>query len=139
MKTAEKKGVSVRTSVDIDDLNSFCRMNVITRAEAWRSAPAGPVLQGNSPQPVFPWHGTVDACRVGRRDRGGVLYLMFRDTLTYKFNASDTARLDLRPNHLLMLRGLEMGCEEGYRYFDFGRSEMESIGLRAFKSQWGSI
>jgi lipid II:glycine glycyltransferase (peptidoglycan interpeptide bridge formation enzyme) len=65
--------------------------------------------------------------------------LTFQDTFTYKFNASSTAHLHLRPNNLLVLKGMEMAREKGYKYFDFGRSEPESEGLREFKSQWATV
>jgi hypothetical protein len=34
---------------------------------------------------------------------------------------------------------MEMAGEKGYKYFDFGRSEPESEGLREFKSQWATV
>jgi FemAB-related protein (PEP-CTERM system-associated) len=39
------------------------------------------------------------------------------------------------PNHALYWHLIKKGCEEGYRYFDFGRSTWDSTTFR-FKKQW---
>ena len=44
----------------------------------------------------------------------------------------------LSPNMLLYLRMLEYGCDNGYRYFDFGRSTVGE-GTYRFKEQWGAV
>ncbi len=31
-----------------------------------------------------------------------------------------------------------MGCDNGYRYFDFGRTEIDNQHLRDFKLGWGA-
>ena len=69
----------------------------------------------------------------------GDLLLSHRQTLTYKFNASDSAYLDLRPNNLLMASAVEMALEDGYRELDLGRCDLDAEGLRRYKLLWGCV
>ena len=43
----------------------------------------------------------------------------------------------LRPNHILYWNALKYGCENGYKYFDFGRSTF-GTGTYEFKKPWGA-
>ncbi len=67
---------------------------------------------------------------------GGV-FLVDKDTIYYKFNASDRNYLQYRPNHLLIWHAIQYGCEKGYNFFDSGRSSPDNLGLVAFKRSWG--
>ena len=66
------------------------------------------------------------------------IFLHWGQTLTYKYGASNPERLDSRPNNLLMWEGIRWGCENGYQILDMGRSSLENVGLRKFKSRWGA-
>ena len=44
----------------------------------------------------------------------------------------------LRPNNLLFWEAIRWGCEQGFRRFDFGRSDVANRGLRKFKDNWGT-
>ena len=37
-----------------------------------------------------------------------------------------------------MSEAIRWACEAGFQSFDFGRTEIENEGLRAFKSGWGA-
>jgi CelD/BcsL family acetyltransferase involved in cellulose biosynthesis len=66
------------------------------------------------------------------------VFLTCNGTVTYKYSASDSASLRKRPNNLLLLEAIRWSCEAGFRTFDFGRTELENEGLRAFKRSWGA-
>jgi lipid II:glycine glycyltransferase (peptidoglycan interpeptide bridge formation enzyme) len=68
----------------------------------------------------------------------GVLFLTHKDTIYYKFNASDENYLQKRPNHLIIWEAIRYVCANGYKHFDFGRCPFEEEGLRTFKCRWGS-
>jgi len=68
----------------------------------------------------------------------GTLYLHYGGMLTAKYNASRLEFWGLRPNHLVYWSGIKWGCENGYRYFDFGRTEIDNQNLRDFKQGWGA-
>ena len=70
----------------------------------------------------------------GRAIAGG-LVLAFKDRLYVPSAAAYNSALKYCPNHALYWATIEKGCEEGYSYFDFGRSKIDSNTYR-FKMQW---
>ena len=68
----------------------------------------------------------------------GTLYLLWKDTCYYKFNASDPDHLLLRPNNLLMWNGMLEARERGCRLLDLGRSSAHQEGLLNFKRGFGA-
>lgn len=82
--------------------------------------------------------GQLMLARVGPEVVGGVLYLRWKDTLYYKFNASESSKLDVRPNDLLVWEGLCHAREEGLRWFDFGVSDRDQDGLVRYKRKYAT-
>jgi hypothetical protein len=68
----------------------------------------------------------------------GAVFLTYKDTITYKYSASDSKYWSLYPNNLLLWEAIKTGSELGYKYFDFGNSEISNIGLRKFKNGFGA-
>jgi hypothetical protein len=68
----------------------------------------------------------------------GNIFLHHGHTLTLKYNASRSALWQFRPNHLLYWAGIKWGCENGYKVFDFGRTELDNRNLREFKQGWAA-
>jgi CelD/BcsL family acetyltransferase involved in cellulose biosynthesis len=66
------------------------------------------------------------------------LFLHWYHTLTYKYSASDDEGQKLKPNHLLTWTAIRWGCENGFKIFDFGRTDVKDEGLRTFKNRWGA-
>jgi CelD/BcsL family acetyltransferase involved in cellulose biosynthesis len=66
------------------------------------------------------------------------VFLTHNGTVTYKYGASDAAKLGKRPNNLLFAEVIRSACESGYRTLDFGRTDTGNEGLRKFKRSWGA-
>jgi CelD/BcsL family acetyltransferase involved in cellulose biosynthesis len=73
----------------------------------------------------------------GRPIAAGI-FLVGGRTLVYKYGASDERTWSLRPNNLLFAEAIGRACQAGMMNFDFGRSALEDVGLRAFKASWGA-
>jgi len=69
---------------------------------------------------------------------GGILFLEWRDTLYYKFNASSLSELSQRPNDLLMWESIKYAKEKGYNYLDFGLSDWDQEGLVRYKRKYAT-
>lgn len=67
----------------------------------------------------------------------GILFLIDRGTLYYKFNASCDARY--RPNDLLVWHGMRLGRERGLDRLDFGISDLDQPGLVRFKRKFATV
>ncbi len=65
------------------------------------------------------------------------LIFCFRDTVEVPWASSLKQYNSLSPNMLLYWSLLKFACDQGYRYFDFGRST-PGEGTARFKEQWGA-
>jgi FemAB-related protein (PEP-CTERM system-associated) len=63
------------------------------------------------------------------------LVLSFKDRLYVPSASAYRSYLKYCPNHALYWRVIKDGCEQGYQYFDFGRSTRDSNTFK-FKKQW---
>ena len=138
IKKARNQGVEVKISRDSVGVSEFYRLNCMTRKE-----------HGLPPQP-FHFFGKIYQYIISRglgfvglashdgRNIAGAVFLHFGDKGLYKYGASDMKFQDLRGNNLVMWEGLRWFCNNGYKNFCFGRTELENEGLRQFKNGWGS-
>lgn len=85
-----------------------------------------------------PGHGFLLLASVDGRPIAGGVFLTWKDTVVYKFGASSPRFWSLRPNNLLFWEAIRWSCEQGFRMFDFGRSDLANRGLRNFKDSWGT-
>ena len=135
---AEKRGVTVRMTRTLADLHHFFELNVATHKKLgvlpqphafFKALYRHVISQDLGFLAMAEWDGKVIA---------GVLFLTYKDTIYYKFNASVKNYLQKRPNHLIIWEVIRYTCANGYKYFDFGRCPFEEEGLRTFKYRWGS-
>jgi lipid II:glycine glycyltransferase (peptidoglycan interpeptide bridge formation enzyme) len=134
---ARREGVWVERRTDLEGLRRFYRLHVGTRRH-----------QGVPTQPKTFILRFVELFRAGLgfvllarhegRDIAAAVFLAAGGTLTYEFGASDRQFLGVRPNNLLFSEAIRWGCEHAQHTLDFGRSDLENEGLRAFKRAWGA-
>lgn len=138
IKTAEKNGIQIELGRDLEHLKQFYDLHSLTRRR-----------QGT---PVQPWRFfELILKRLVEEDLGFILlayhddqclaaglFLHWQTTLAYKYAASSERGQDLRPNHLINWTAIRWGCENGYKVFDFGRTDAMNEGLRTFKHRWGA-
>ena len=139
IKKAERDGVSYVISTNIMQLEEFYTLHLKTRKKL--GVPIQPKgffkeIYNNLIQPGF---GFTVITYMASKPIGAGLFLGFKNVLTYKYSASDPQKLNLRPNHLMLLAAFQEGVKRGFKYFDFGRTEIANEGLRKYKSGWGSI
>lgn len=139
IRKAERSGVEVRAGTSPADLgDSFYRLHVATRRR-----------QGVPVQPrrfftlfwerlIEPGLATVLLGHVDGVPVAGAVFMTWNGTTIYKFGASDPAFAEYRVNNLLMWRAISAACAAGSHTFDFGRTDDENEGLRAFKRSWGA-
>lgn len=66
----------------------------------------------------------------------GVLTFFYKDQVLPYYAGSLVEYRDLAPNDFMYWQLMKYGCENGYRFFDFGRSK-ENTGSFHFKRHWG--
>lgn len=67
----------------------------------------------------------------------GAVFFSFGNKALYKYGASDRGFQHLRANNIVMWKAIQWYCQNGYKYFYFGRTEPENNGLRQYKNGWG--
>lgn len=135
---ARKRGVSVRMSHSEADLKFFYKLYLSTRKK-----------HGVIPQPyrffksIYNYIISQNLGFLAMADYEGTtisggLFFCHKDTIYYKYNASNKHFLNKRPNNLIIWEVLQYACRSGYKYLNFGRSTFEQDGLRSFKCMWGA-
>jgi len=67
-----------------------------------------------------------------------MLTIRYKDTLTYKYGASDPEFHRFGAMHLLYWKAIQEAKMLGLRQFDFGRTDAHQNGLITFKNRWGA-
>lgn len=67
-----------------------------------------------------------------------ILTLRFKNTLVYKYGASDPAYHRFGGMHLLYWQAIQEAKRDGLTTFDLGRSDLDDAGLITFKEHWGA-
>jgi CelD/BcsL family acetyltransferase involved in cellulose biosynthesis len=140
LRKAERLGLTLRRAETAEDLTeSFYRLHLRTRRRL--GVPVQPrrffdVLWRRMIEPRW---GFVLLAYRGELPVAGAVFLTASRTVVYKFGASEPSSWPLRPNHLIFWDAIRWSCEEGFARFDFGRSDLDSSGLRDFKNGWGAV
>jgi hypothetical protein len=138
IRIATKNGIEIIRGVTKEHLTDFYHLHLLTRRS-----------QG---VPIQPWkfflhlkellldqgHGSLLLAYKNQRCVAGAVLLYWKDTFTFKYGASRDDSLNDRPNNLIMWTAIQQACEQGFQYFDMGRSNLDNQGLRNFKSRWGA-
>lgn len=136
---AQREGVTVRRSTSAGDVvDTFYALHVETRRRLGVPVQPRRFFRALGDRIVEPGLGFVMIASHGRRPLAAAVFLNWNGTVVYKYGASDSNAWSLRPNHLLFWEAIRWSAENGYRTFDFGRSEAAQQGLREFKSGWGT-
>ena len=68
----------------------------------------------------------------------GAVYFKFGKKILYKFGASITDNSELRGNFFVMWEAIKKYLSEGFVELDFGRTELNHLGLQRFKRGWNA-
>ena len=134
---AHRSGVEVVHRTDVEALDAFYelhlrnrrRLGVPTQPKSFIRRFAGLFAEGLGFVSLAVWE---------QRTIAAAVFLSYGGTLIYKYGASDSAHLGKRPNNAIFMDAIEWGCRTGHRQLDFGRTDLDNEGLRAFKRSWGA-
>jgi CelD/BcsL family acetyltransferase involved in cellulose biosynthesis len=137
--TAERAGVEVVLRDDEEAMAEYHRLHVGLRKRKYRLLAQPLDLFERIRQAFLP----ADAVRIGLalvdgRPVAGAVYLVWGDTVYYKFGASEAEFLPLRPNDALHWRLIRWASDRGLRTLDWGLSDLDQPGLVAYKRNWAS-
>lgn len=137
--TAGRAGVEVVLRADCDAVDEYHRLHLELRRSKYRMLA----------QPLDFFHriwdrfAPLDGIRtalalVDGQPVAGAIYLIWQDTVYYKFGASRAEFLSVRPNDALHWELIRWACGQGFAALDWGRSDLSQLGLVAYKRGWAS-
>lgn len=136
IRRAEREGLGYEEGSSEFLLNQFYNLLVLTRRR--HRVP---------PQPKA-WFQNLRTCcgdalkfRLalhGIRPVAAMITIHHKDTLVYKYGASDSRYNNLGGMHLLHWRAIQDAQNMGLKRFDLGRSDAHQTGLITFKNRWGA-
>jgi CelD/BcsL family acetyltransferase involved in cellulose biosynthesis len=137
--TAQRAGVEVVLSRNADAIGEYHRLHVQLRKHKYRLLA--------QPREFFEriWKEFApdDAIRtalafVRGQPVAGAVYLVWQDTVYYKFGASLAEFLPLRPNDAIHWQLIRWAHARGLRALDWGLSDLDQPGLVGYKRKWSS-
>ncbi len=136
---AQHAGVEVVLSPEPGAVEEYHRLHVELRKRKYRLL-AQPLEFFQTIWKAFaPSDGIRTALAlVDGRPVAGALYLVWQDTVYYKFGASRAEQLPLRPNDALHWALIRWAVERGLRRLDWGLSDLDQPGLVGYKRKWAS-
>ena len=140
IRKGRRAGIEVELRSDIEAVRAFYELHVGVRTHKYRLLPQ-PYSFFESLHAIF---SATDDLRVALanvdgRPVAGILYIQSGQTLYYKFNASDTDGLKVRPNEQLIWAGIEHCIERGLTGIDLGVSDIDQPGLVRFKRKFAQF
>jgi lipid II:glycine glycyltransferase (peptidoglycan interpeptide bridge formation enzyme) len=131
-------GLHVRLADHEQDLKDFFGLYLLTRRRL--ELPTQPYEFFKAIWDVYMPSGRVNLLIAEHEGRpvAGLINFKFKDRISAEFAASDAAALNMGPNHLLFWETIRTACQEGFKVFDFGRTNPTNQDLMDFKRRWGS-
>lgn len=137
IQKAIHEGLKYEEGRSEEQLHKFFRLSVMTRRRK------------SLPPPPFAWFQNVTHC-LGEHAKirlattrngqlaGAVLSTHFKNTMLFKYGASDARFHSLGTMPFLLWQAIEEAKNSGATQFDFGRSEIGNRGLIRFKDHFGA-
>lgn len=136
---AQRDGVRVEAGTELDAVRSFHQLHMRLRKRKYRLL-AQPIELFERIWRAFSGDQAVVTLLAHAENEliAGGLFLVWGDTLYYKFGASRPEYLNLRPNEAIFWAGIRWGVAHRLRLLDWGCSDLDQPGLVAYKRKWAT-
>ena len=138
IRQAEKSKLEVYNATDERDLKTFYRLYLKMRKRLLLPPQPYAFIQALW-EKLYPL-GFLSLLLAKKEDQtiGGILVFKFKDRVSVEYSVLNEEFFRLRPNHLLFWTAIKIANQEGYSFFDFGRTAIKHQGLMDFKGRWGT-
>src|SRR5712672_1434337 len=139
VRKSQREGLVVRPAQSEDELRAFFDMHLkIRKYKYGLLAQPYSFFQNIWRRFVETQQGFILLAFSEDKIVAGDFFLVCKDTLYYKFNASLPGDLSHRPNDLLIWEGIQAGKNRGLKLLDFGLSDIDQEGLVRYKRKFGT-
>ena len=139
IRQARGRGVTIRRAERPEDLmDTFYQLHLRTRRRFGVPIQPRRFFRMLWESMICTGLGSVLIAEASCRPVAAEVFLSWNGTTISKFSASDERAWSLRANNLITWHVIKTACEQGCRWFDFGRTDAGNEGLRVFKQSWGA-
>ncbi len=138
IRKAESNGINTVIDNSNRGLQDFYRLNCITRKKHGLPPQPYSFFRNVRKKIIANNYGKIFKAKFRQKTIAAAIYFHFKDSVLYKYGASDPNFLPLRANNLVMWEAIKYFAENNYQTFDFGKTELANQGLRRFKQSWGT-
>jgi CelD/BcsL family acetyltransferase involved in cellulose biosynthesis len=140
IRQAQQRGVTIRRGERPEDLmDIFYQLHLRTRRRVGVPIQPRRFFRMLWESVIRTGLGSVLIAEASARPVAAEVFLSWNGTTISKFSASDERAWSLRANNLITWHLIKTACEQGSRWFDFGRTDAGNEGLRVFKQSWGAV
>lgn len=137
IRKAQNNHVEIYAAQSRADLRGFYELHLNIRKYKYRMvAQPYAFFENIWEQLIETGRGQLLLARCQGELAAGVLLLVWKDKLFYKFNASSPKHLPMRPNDLLLWEAFRFGKAQKLTQFDFGLSDWDQEGLLQYKRKY---
>ncbi len=137
IKKSQKLGISIKNTKNVEDLKVFYELNCMTKQKI-----GVPSHHWKFFKNLFNFlnkNVTLYIAKYKEEIIGGGIMLYFKDTVYYGYGAANPRYLKFHPYNAFIWKSIEDACLKKYKYFDFGRTSYDNLGLFNFKKRWGTM
>jgi len=138
VRIAERAGVRIVRGGSASDFEMFYRLHLQTRRRLGVPIQPRRFFRLLLERIIQPGLGFVLSAYREDVLLASAIFGSWNGTLIYKYSARDERFAKLDANYLLLWTAIRWACENGYHTFDLGRSDVDQVLLRGFKSGWGA-
>ncbi len=136
---ALRDGLTAVIKTDYESVTNFYNLHLLTRKKLGVPIQPKKFFYHLWNEIINKGMGYVVLVRLNEKVISSGIFIGFNKILTYKFSASHPDYLNYRPNNLMLWTGIQEAKKRGFEIFDFGRTDLETEGLRKFKQGWGTV
>lgn len=136
IRHAERSGLVCERGNSETLLQTFFQLLVQTRRR--HHAPPQPRSWFRNLVTAFGSRLTIHTASYQGTAVAALMTLEHRDTVTYKYGASDARHHNLAAMPLLFWRVIQDARARGFRLLDLGRTDLKNQGLNEFKNHWAA-
>jgi CelD/BcsL family acetyltransferase involved in cellulose biosynthesis len=139
VRGARRASLQVRFTRRREDMDAFYQLQLATRRRLGVPVQPRRFIAALWQHVIEPGLGVVALAETPTGEAVATsVMLAWNGMAIEKFQASDAAHWQTKPNHLVIWATIEWACEQGAAAFDFGRSDADHTSLQQFKAAWGA-
>ena len=139
MRIAESKGMDFETRTDLRAMEIFYDLHVATRQKLGVPVQPKSFFLRMHEKIIKQGLGFIALVMHEDRPAAAAVFLIYKQTISYKYGASCPSLLEHRPNEMLFGRAIRWASDHQYRRLELGVSDKQHEGLCAFKRKHGAV